>query len=60
MRLSILSRLRTAEPAEANGLDVRVVDVGFFPPSELFLENREQMPRSGSLRRVTSSSARPR
>jgi len=45
MQLSILGQLRTAELAEANGLNVRVVDVGFFPMSELFLENREQIKR---------------
>jgi S-methylmethionine-dependent homocysteine/selenocysteine methylase/SAM-dependent methyltransferase len=45
MQLSILSQLRTAELAEANGLDVEVVDVGFFPMSEVFLENREQIER---------------
>jgi S-methylmethionine-dependent homocysteine/selenocysteine methylase len=45
MQLSILSQLRTAELVEANGLDARVVDVGFFPMSELFLENRGQIAR---------------
>jgi S-methylmethionine-dependent homocysteine/selenocysteine methylase/SAM-dependent methyltransferase len=45
MQLSILSQLRTAELAEAAELDVRVVDVGFFPMSELFQENREQIAR---------------
>ncbi len=45
MQLSILSQLRTAELVEAQGLDARVVDIGFFPMSELFLENREQIAR---------------
>jgi S-methylmethionine-dependent homocysteine/selenocysteine methylase/SAM-dependent methyltransferase len=45
MQLSILSQLRTAELVEAQGLEARVVDVGFFPMSELFLENRKQIAR---------------
>jgi hypothetical protein len=45
MQLSILSQLRTAELVEANGLGARVVDIGFFPMTELFLEHREQMAR---------------
>jgi S-methylmethionine-dependent homocysteine/selenocysteine methylase len=45
MQLSILSQLRTAELVEANGLEARVVDVGFFPMSEVFRENAEQITR---------------
>jgi hypothetical protein len=45
MQLSILGQVRTAELVEANGLEVQVVDVGFFPLSEVFLENREQIAR---------------
>jgi release factor glutamine methyltransferase len=45
LQVSILSQVRTAELAEANGLETRVVDVGFFPMSELFLSNREQIAR---------------
>jgi S-methylmethionine-dependent homocysteine/selenocysteine methylase/SAM-dependent methyltransferase len=49
MQLSILSQLRTAELVEAHGLEARVVDVGFFAMSELFLENREQIARAEQL-----------
>jgi S-methylmethionine-dependent homocysteine/selenocysteine methylase len=45
MQLSILSQLRTAELVEANGLKVEVVDVGFFPMSDVFRENAEQIAR---------------
>jgi S-methylmethionine-dependent homocysteine/selenocysteine methylase/SAM-dependent methyltransferase len=45
MQLSILGQLRTAELLEANGLEAKVVDIGFFPMSDLFLENREQIAR---------------
>jgi S-methylmethionine-dependent homocysteine/selenocysteine methylase/SAM-dependent methyltransferase len=45
MQLSILSQLRTAELVEANGLTAEVVDVGFFPMSEVFRENAEQIAR---------------
>jgi len=45
MQLSILGQLRTAELLESNALEAKVVDVGFFPMSELFLENREQIAR---------------
>jgi S-methylmethionine-dependent homocysteine/selenocysteine methylase/SAM-dependent methyltransferase len=45
LQVSILSQVRTAELAEARGLDLRVVDFGFFPMSPLFLENREQIAR---------------
>jgi S-methylmethionine-dependent homocysteine/selenocysteine methylase len=45
MQLSILSQLRTAELVEANGLRAEVVDVGFFPMSEVFRENAEQIAR---------------
>jgi hypothetical protein len=45
MQLSVLSQLGTAELVEAHGLDVRVADVGFFPMTELFLENCEQIAR---------------
>jgi SAM-dependent methyltransferase len=43
MQLSILGQLRTAELLEANGLEAKVVDIGFFPMSDVFLENREQI-----------------
>ena len=45
MQLSILGQLRTAELIELHGLEAKVVDHGFFPMSELFLENREQIAR---------------
>lgn len=45
MQLSILSQLRTAQILEEKGLGARVVDVGFFPLSGVFLENREQIAR---------------
>jgi S-methylmethionine-dependent homocysteine/selenocysteine methylase/SAM-dependent methyltransferase len=45
MQLSILGQLRTAELLEANGLEAKVVDIGFFEMSDLFLENREQIAR---------------
>jgi S-methylmethionine-dependent homocysteine/selenocysteine methylase/SAM-dependent methyltransferase len=45
MQLSILSQLRTAELVEANGLTAEVVDAGFFPMSEVFRENAEQIAR---------------
>ena len=45
MQLSILGQLRTAELLEANGLEAKVVDIGFFPMSDLFLENGEQIAR---------------
>jgi S-methylmethionine-dependent homocysteine/selenocysteine methylase/SAM-dependent methyltransferase len=45
MQLSILSQLRTAEILEEKGLAARVVDLGFFPLSGVFLENREQIAR---------------
>jgi S-methylmethionine-dependent homocysteine/selenocysteine methylase len=45
MQLSILSQLRTAELVEANGLKAKVVDAGFFPMSEVFRENAEQIAR---------------
>ena len=45
MQLSILSQLRTAEILEEHGLAARVVDVGFFPMSGVFLENRDQIAR---------------
>jgi S-methylmethionine-dependent homocysteine/selenocysteine methylase/SAM-dependent methyltransferase len=45
MQLSILSQLRTAELLEENGLAARVVDLGFFPLSGVFLENRDQIDR---------------
>ena len=45
MQLSILSQLRTAELVEANRLKAEVVDVGFFPMSEVFRENAEQIAR---------------
>jgi hypothetical protein len=45
MQLSILSQLRTAELVEANGLKAEVVDVGFFPMSDVFRENAEQIAR---------------
>jgi SAM-dependent methyltransferase len=45
MQLSILSQLRTAEILEEHGLAARVVDLGFFPLSGVFEENREQIAR---------------
>ncbi|HEU4450272.1 MAG TPA: homocysteine S-methyltransferase family protein [Gaiellaceae bacterium] len=45
MQLSILSQLRTAEILEEHGLAARVVDLGFFPLSGVFEENREQITR---------------
>ena len=45
MQLSILSQLRTAELVESLGLEARVADVGFFPLSDLFVENRDQIVR---------------
>jgi homocysteine S-methyltransferase len=45
MQLSILGQLRTAELVEASGLEARVVDFGFFPMGDLFLENLEQIRR---------------
>ncbi len=45
MQLSILSQLRTAELVESLGLDASVAEFGFFPLSDLFLENRDQIAR---------------
>ena len=45
MQLSILSQLETAAHLEAAGLTGRVVDFGFFPFSESFEPNREQIER---------------
>lgn len=45
MQLSILSQLRTAELLEEHGLAARVADLGFFPMSGVFVENREQIAR---------------
>jgi S-methylmethionine-dependent homocysteine/selenocysteine methylase/SAM-dependent methyltransferase len=45
MQLSILSQLRTAEILEEHGLAARVVDLGFFPMSGVFRENRDQIAR---------------
>ena len=45
MQLSILSQLRTAELLEEHGLAARVVDLGFFPISGVFRENRAQIAR---------------
>jgi S-methylmethionine-dependent homocysteine/selenocysteine methylase/SAM-dependent methyltransferase len=45
MQLSILSQLRTAELLEANGLEARVVDFGFYPFNELFREHEAQIAR---------------
>ena len=45
MQLSILSQRQTAELLERSGLRARVVDTGFFPFTQLFEENREQIER---------------
>lgn len=45
MQLSIVSQLETAAQLEAAGLTGRVVDFGFFPFSEAFDRNREQIER---------------
>jgi S-methylmethionine-dependent homocysteine/selenocysteine methylase/SAM-dependent methyltransferase len=45
MQLSIVSQLETAAHLEAAGLTGRVVDFGFFPFSEAFDRNREQIER---------------
>jgi hypothetical protein len=45
MQLSILSQLETAAHLEAAGLVGRVVDFGFFPFSEAFHVNRDQIER---------------
>ena len=48
MQLSIISQLRTAELLEELGLQSRVVDYGFFFFSDVFQENKEQIPASSS------------
>ncbi len=45
MQLSILSQRQTAELLDRLGLRARVVETGFFPFTELFEENREQIER---------------
>lgn len=45
MQLSILSQTQTAQLAARYGLQVRVVDFGFFPFSSIFQEHREQIER---------------
>ena len=45
MQLSILSQLESAAHFEAAGLTGRVVDFGFFPFTEAFERNREQIER---------------
>ena len=45
MQLSILSQLQTADLLQRNGLVARVVDVGFFPFTELFERNKAQIER---------------
>ena len=45
MQLSILNQLRTSELAESLGLEVKVLDFGFFPFTALFEQNREQIAR---------------
>lgn len=45
MQLSILSQLRTSELAERAGLRLEVLDFGFFPFTESFTANAEQIAR---------------
>ncbi len=45
MQLSILSQVQTAELLEKEKLSARVVDFGFFPFTDVFAENREQIAR---------------
>ncbi len=45
MQISVLSQLRTAELLEETGFDCRVVDFSFFPFSDLFHQNIEQIQR---------------
>ncbi len=45
MQLSILSQLQTAELLEKLGLSSRVADIGFFPFTAQFEENRTQIER---------------
>ena len=45
MQLSILSQVQTAELLDRVDLSARVVDFGFFPFSEAFERNREQIER---------------
>jgi hypothetical protein len=45
MQLSIIGQRETSRQLEALGLTSRVVDFGFFPFSELFEANREQIRR---------------
>ena len=45
MQLSILSQVQTADLLDRVGLQARVVDVGFFPLSAVFLRNIEQIRR---------------
>jgi S-methylmethionine-dependent homocysteine/selenocysteine methylase/predicted RNA methylase len=45
MQLSILSQVRTEELARKAGLTVRVLDLGFFPFTEIFESHREQIDR---------------
>ncbi len=45
MQLSILGQLQTQELLRRTGLEARVVDFGFFPFTEAFERNREQIAR---------------
>jgi S-methylmethionine-dependent homocysteine/selenocysteine methylase/SAM-dependent methyltransferase len=45
MQLSILSQVQTAELLEKEKLSARVVDFGFFPFTDVFAQNREQIAR---------------
>ncbi len=49
MQLSILSQVQTAELLENENLAARVVDFGFFPFTDVFAENREQIARVENL-----------